>query len=330
MTGDTIINNVDIYTTYGAFVSYEGYRGVMEWPATKPVVYNDWQEENGIEADLSQLFFESHEAELSFGIQRPIEEIHFLYDFLCTSPTMTCSLNSVGITNKTYRIIGMSSLDYAFAFGIIKVRVADDSPMEGYSYLAPSVVESVPTSVFQLDSVPLSNYGVRTLYGTLGSIASRGAVKSFLLRSNSIMNGSHYDENPNLWDATTSSFKRSTTHGTPKAKAVEINLKCALGATNKTEFWRNYNALLYDLVKQDTQKAGIHKCERAMSMNSTLLTCYYEGQTIDDFYMHGSRLTAQFTISMLVLAGLSEDLIRFLEAESGILVITEDGQFIRV
>lgn len=330
MTGDTIINGVDIYSSYRAFVSYDGYKGVVEWPATKAVEFNDWQEYDGIEADLSELFFESHEAEIIFGIQQDLDYIHPFYAFLCSEPTMTCTFNLIGISNKKYRVIGMSSLDYAFTFGIIRVRVADDSPMEGYEYLAPSVTERVPTSVFQLESTPLSTYGVRTLYGTMGSIASRGAVKPFLLRTNSVINGSLYDENPNLWDSTIGAFRRATTHGTPKAKATEVNLKCSLSAVGATEFWRNYNALLHDLVVKDDDRSGVHKCERSLSMDSTLLTCYYEGQTVDDFILHGNRLLVTFTLSMLVLEGLSQDLVRFLAAESGILIITEDGRFIRV
>ena len=330
MTGETIINGVDIYTTYGAFVSLDGYKTLVEWPATKAVEYNDWQEENGIEADLSALYLESHEAEVIFGIQRDITDIHDFYAFIATNPTVTCTFNSIGITNKTYRVIGLSSLDYVITFGNMRVRLADDAPMEGYEYLAPSVTYPLPTSPFALGSTPFSAYGVRALYGTLGSVVQHGAIKQFLLRSISTKNGSFYDENPKLWNAQSSSWGRSSTHGTPKHQAVEVNLKCALSAPDKTEFWRNYNAFLYDLTKADTSQTVINRCKKTLTADSQSLDCYYEGQTVDDFTIWSDKLLVQFTLSMLVLSGLSEDIIRLLAAESGILVITEEGKFIRI
>ena len=329
MTGDTIINGTDIYTTYGAFISLDGYNGVVGWPASKPVEYNDWMEEDGIEVDLSALKLDSREFEVSFGIQRPdVSDVHTFYAFLCSEPTMTCSFNTLGLTNKTYRVLGMSSVDYFFTFGEVRVRLADDAPMKGYEYLAPSVTNPLPNSPFKLESTRFSDYGVRTLYGTLGSVAQRGSIKQFLLRNISTIDGSLYDPNPKLWNG--SEWTQAQTHGTPKHQPIEVQLKCALTAPTTAEFWRNYNAFLHDLISPDNTKAALKKCEKTLSLDHDLLYCYYEGQSVEDVALWSDKIMTQFTVSMLVMSGLSEELIRFLAAESGILVITEDGNLIRV
>lgn len=328
MTGDTIINGTDIYSDYGAFVSLGGYNGVVGWPASKPVEMNNWMEEDGIEVDLSSLKLASHEFETSFGIQRPIQSIHGFYSFLCSEAFMNCSFSSLGLTNKTYRVIGMSGIDYAFTFGEVRVRLADDTPMEDYEYVAPSVSHPLPVSAFRLNGTPLSAYGVRTLYGTLGTVAQRGAIKQFLLRDVSTINGSLYDPNPKLWNG--SEFKPSDVHGTPKYTPVEIQLKCALTASTVQEFWQNYNAFLYDLISEDDSKAALRKCEKTLSFETDSLGCYYVGQSVEDVSLWSDKIMVQFTVSMLVMNGLSEEVIRFLAAESGILVITENGTFVKL
>ena len=202
--------------------------------------------------------------------------------------------------------------------------------MDGYSYLAPSVTYPLPLSPFSLGSTPFSAYGVRALYGTLGSVVQHGAIKPFLLRSISTKNGSFYDENPKLWNAQTNSWERSSTHGTPKHQALEINLNCALSAPTKAEFWRNYNAFLHDLICADNTLTPLSRCKKVLTADNQLIDCYYEGQTVDDFTIFRDAFWVQFTLSMLVLSGLTEDVIKLLAAESGILVITEEGKFIRI
>lgn len=330
MTGDTIINGTDIYTTYGAFVSLGGYNSLVEWPASKSVAYNDWQEEDGIEADLSALKLDSHEFEMSFGLQRPIQDILEFYSFLCSSPTMTCSFVSIGLTDKTYRVMGLSSLDHAFAFGEIKVRFADDSPLAGYEYLAPSVSHALPVSAFCIEGTPLSEYGVRTLYGTLQSVFMQGSVKQFLLRNISTIHGSLYDANPKLWDAQSSSWSQSSTKGTPRFNAVEIKLNCALSAPTATEFWRNYNALLWDLTAPDDNKDNMEKCARVLTFEDEIWNTYYYGQTVEDVSLWPDKITVRFTLSLIALGGRSNELIRLLAAEDGSLIITEDNKQIKV
>lgn len=330
MIGETIINGTDIYSAYGAFISLDGYRTLVEWPSSKDVEFNDWAEMHGIEADLSALRFNSHEAEVSFGMQRDLSYISDFYAFLSSASILTCTFANVGIQNKDYRIIGMSSLDYALTFGEIRVRLADDDPMKDYEYSSPSVTYPLPASPFSLNGVPFSAYGVRALYGTLGSVAQRGALKQYLLRSVSTKNGSLYDENPAMWNPSQSKFIRGNNHPAPKNKAFEVNLKCALTAPTPVEFWRNYNAFLHDLTAANESAAVLERCKKVLTADSQNVECYYEGQTVDDFTVFSDALWVQFTFSMLVLSGLSESVMRLLAAESGILVITEDGKFIRV
>ena len=328
MTGDTIINGTDIYTAYGAFISLGGYNGVVGWPASKPVEYNDWMEYDGIEVDLSALKLDSREFEISFGIQRPAQDTLAFYDFLCSEPTMTCSFNTLGLTDKTYRVVGMSDVDYALTFGEIRVLFADDSPMDGYEYVAPSVSRSLPTSPLLLGGTPVSEYGVRILYGTIRGAFVKGQVKPFLLRNIRTSSGSMYDANPKLWNG--EDWEISETKGVPKYKAIEINIKCSLAAPTVTEFWQNYNAFLWDLTAPDTSKELLRRCERELSFEDMMWPCYYNRQEIDDFSIWNDGVTICFSLSMIAMAGGPVEYTRLLATEGGSLIITEDGKHIKV
>lgn len=66
MTGEVIIDTIDIWTTYGAFILTGSYDSLMKPPKRKVSLSNNWPEQNGLEIDLSAPKYESKEAELSF------------------------------------------------------------------------------------------------------------------------------------------------------------------------------------------------------------------------------------------------------------------------
>lgn len=332
MTGDTIINGVDIYTTYRAFVSYEGYRQLIEWPSAKPIEYNDWQEQDGVEADLSELHLASHEATINFGVKLGAMEMRAFYAFLCSSPQLSCNFASIGLS-CTLRVTGMSSLDYAFKFSTIAVNVVNDgSPFDGYTYAAPSVSRPYHVEGFKLDGVRFSDYGVVPLYGTFNKALLRPNVKPLLVRNLSTIDGAEYDLNPLLW--VNEEWTRSSTHGEVKSQARILELDFGMSSASLTEFWRNYKALLYDLVKQNEDAdSALDKCLRTVTIEESMESmrgCYYS-QSVNDFAIWSdSHVMCNFTLSFFCTSGVSEELIRFLATEDNRWTITEDGYYIQV
>lgn len=300
MTGDTFINGTDIYTAYGAFVHLDGYKGLVGWPASKSVEYNDWQEADGVEADLSVLRFENKEFSLTFGVRGNSDAMKAFYNFLCASPTMTCNFASIGL-ERTLRVVGMSDLDYAFVFSAVVVDFADDgSPLEGYTYVAPSAPHVRANSAYTLDGKALSDYGIVPLYGTLNKALIRPKVKPLLIRSTSVSDGATYDKNPKLWDG--SEWVISPTGGTVTKSAAELVLTVGMTATSVAGFWANYKAFLYDLTKQDENASILNKCLRTLRVEGATdnIKGHYLSQSVEDFTVFGDGyVMCKFTLSFL-------------------------------
>ena len=300
MTGDTIINGTDIYATYGAFVHLDGYKGLVEWPASKSVEYNDWQEIDGIDVDLSSLHFESKTFPLTFGVKGNADAMRRFYAFLCTSPTMTCNFASIGL-ERTLRVVGMTDLDYAFAFSAVIVNFADDdSPLEGYTYVAPSASHVRANSAYTLGGKALSDYGITPLYGMLNKALIRPGVKPLLIRSTRFSDGATYDKNPKLWNG--SAWVISPTVGEVTESAMELALTVGMTATSVASFWANYKAFLYDLTKQDENASALEKCLRTLTIDgeSDSIKGYYLSQTVDDFAVFGNGyVMCKFTLSFM-------------------------------
>lgn len=54
MSGRFYIDGKDAFTEYGIYVQEGGYNELVAYPPLKAVTSNDWQEEDGIEPDLSE------------------------------------------------------------------------------------------------------------------------------------------------------------------------------------------------------------------------------------------------------------------------------------
>ena len=66
MTGQVIIDTVDIWTSYGAFLLNGSYDGLLMPAKRKASINNNWTDQNGLDIDLDSPKYESKEAELSF------------------------------------------------------------------------------------------------------------------------------------------------------------------------------------------------------------------------------------------------------------------------
>ena len=66
MTGKTYLDGIDIYTTFGIYVTEGGYNGLATYPPLKKPEINDWQEYNGIEVDLTAPELDTREFQINF------------------------------------------------------------------------------------------------------------------------------------------------------------------------------------------------------------------------------------------------------------------------
>ena len=67
LKGRLYIDGEDIYTKYGVYVVKGGWNELIAYPPLKSVTYNDWQEQDGVEADLSNPVLNTHDVQIKFA-----------------------------------------------------------------------------------------------------------------------------------------------------------------------------------------------------------------------------------------------------------------------
>ncbi|MBR5042999.1 MAG: hypothetical protein IKX67_07135 [Bacteroidales bacterium] len=341
------IDGTDIRSTYNVILERGAYNTLIQWPDMKTVGGNDWQEMDGYEPDLSNPLLESKTVTLKFILKGSVADIDSFYQFLGSRPTHVFSFTGIG-RSATLRLESMPSLQYARTFHLLHVRFAADIPLEGYTYAEPQ--SSLPEKRdYVIDGRPLSDYGIRVLQGTIGSVIKGADVKPLLIRKSSVISGAKYDENPTLNDADSSfssdefetiggsfdgvaaNWKRSKSRGTVTYKGRDITLKCLLKTSTPADAWRNYDALLYDLTKAASSSDPTLRGARQILIRALGKTfkCFYKTQRVEDFVCRDGLTWIQFNFT-LTLFQEEGDVSFFLSTEDGGFVITEDGKIIPI
>lgn len=271
MTGRLYIDGKDIYTEFGVAVVEGGYNELVSYPPLKEVTTNDWQEEDGIEADLSAPVLNTRELTINFVAMRGVEGLGALADLLSD---MAYHTFYHGRMNRKYRLrlVKQPNLQWSLQLGFVGFRFADDFPMEGYSYQPPVSTVSAYGD-YTLDDRLLTDYGVRVLQGTLASIDKSPDVKPNLLRNIKTRAGAIYDNS----------------RVTFKSKEVQVN--CLMRAETMEEFWRNYDALLYDLTRPNERSLFVE-------VRGRKFPCYYKSCKTVKFYYTG-KIWWEFTLTLV-------------------------------
>ncbi|MEG1671883.1 MAG: hypothetical protein RR278_07835, partial [Mucinivorans sp.] len=177
---------------------------------------------------------------------------------------------------KTYklRLVSMPNRELWRNIEVFSLQFADDFPLSDYTYLSPSPI--LLRDNYRLDGKPLSDYGIVILKGTEDGFATLPDVKANLLRNISSQSGVIYDGE----------------RVTYQAKEVKIN--CLMRLETLAEFWRNYNALLYDLTRPNER---LLYCK----ITSKEYPCYYKCATVSEFSL-SSGVWCKFAITLTITA----------------------------
>lgn len=271
MTGRLYIDGKDAYKQWGVFVVSGGWNELLAYPALKTVDSNDWQEEDGIEADLDNPRLNTKEASLKIAysglFSRFIEFVTLLadrgyHDFNCAS---------IG-RRFTLRLTQMPNLDAYKSLGFITLKLADDFPLRDYTYQAPE------SSIFSsddylIDGKAFTDYGCRILQGSLSEIMKTANVKTSLIRNINILPGAEYDDDAKI-----------------TFKSKDVKLKCLMRAATLAELWRNYDALLYDLIRPEERMLEVSELEQTFP-------CYYKSASVSQFFPD-DKIWLEFTLTL--------------------------------
>lgn len=348
MIGTVIIDGTNILTTYNVLLGKGSFKSIVGWPALKAVSGNDWQEYDGFEPDLSNPCLDSRSVTLNFILHGDVTDIDAFYRFLGSVSPRVYNFTDIGRT-LSLRLVNMPSIEFAQAFHVMQCQFSADTPLEGYTYVAPSS-ELRTRSDYKIDGTPLSDYGVRVLKGTIQNIARRPDVKPLLIRNINSVPGATYDENPVINDpddelgegyetigdsykGMSGNWKRSTARGVTTYAGREITLNCILYADTVAEAWQNYDALLYDLSKKNPSASDVTLAGARTLRISAFeedVHCYYKSQSVTDFSLFGTSIWIKFNLTLSLFGSLGK-VEYFLVAEDGdTFIITEDSKKINV
>lgn len=300
MRGRLYIDGKDAYTMFGVYVQMSGWNELIAMPPLKAVPYNDWQEEDGVEVDLSEPVLDSREVTIHFACREAYSRYFAFIQLLSDGAYHTFSGSSIGRTFKL-RLVGVGTFTTNGELGDISLKFADDFPLDGYQYESP--VSSLSSDDrFALDGVPFTDYGVRILQGTLSEITKTADVKTNLLRNITTQQGAVYDPQ------------------TVTYKSKDVRLSCLMTAETVESLWHNYDALLYDLTRPNERVLWVDSLEMEFD-------CYYKSCQVSEFFPDKGKAWLQFTLTLTFTHDfriIDDD--RVLASENDIIVFTEDGQ----
>lgn len=255
MTGKTFIDGQDIWTAYGAFVTEGGYAGLAQFPSLKAIEYNDWPEENGIEPDLSAPVLDTKNVSIPFAFVGM--RIDPFIDMLSDEGYHSFELREIGKT-FTLRLVSVGDITECQDLRLVTMVFADDFPLADYEYVAP-VKGNGADDGYCIDDKSFMDYGVKILQGTKAQIETVPAVKTALLRNIGILSGAIYDYEAPV-----------------KYKSHDVTLFCLMKSDTLETFWRNHDALLYDLVRPQERILTYTNVDRQHQ-------CFYKSMTVKEF-----------------------------------------------
>lgn len=300
MKGNLLIDDIDVYSGYGIFISDKGYKDIAGFAPTKSIVSNNWHEEDGEEFDLYAPVLDSRELSIPFAAHGSNYGIGAFIELLSDKAYHIFNFRELGRTYKL-RLVSSTDLSLARRLGFVTLRFADDFPLDNYTYKAPQST-IVSQSGYEIDGVSLANYGVFVLQGSLAEVEKSPAVKKNLLRNIASQKGAMYDGK------------------TVTFETKEVKLNCLMRASSLPEFWQNYDALLYDLSKPN---------ERTLYVDATgyEYPCYYKNSSVVSFAPIG-KIWFEFSLVLVFTsfrAGTDEYI---LASEQDEWIVTEEGSAI--
>lgn len=297
MINRLFIDGTDAFTAFGVFVTAGGYNGLVAYPPLKEVKSNDWPEEDGIEVDLSAPALNRREFAMTFALSGKDPSLGAFIKLLSDSMYHTFEFREIGRTYRL-RMVSHTSLRTALSLGLVTLQLADDFPLDGYKYSSP--VSTVATcDDYELDGRPLTDYGVRVLEGTLDEVVKSPAVKQNLLLGTVSHNG-------DTWDGEAVTFSTK-----------DVKVDCLMRAATLNELWRNYNALLHNLVQPGERRLYID----AIGLE---YPCYYKDSSVVEFCASG-KIWLKFSITLVFTSFRLGNDDYLLAAESGEMFVLEEN-----
>lgn len=274
ITGNVIINGVDIKSTYGAYVVEGGFVDIPCIPDMKEPTVNDWYEYDGVEADLDAPCCEPLTHTIVFMMKGELSVLDSFLKMIMSERLI--SINMVDISREI-RARVVSAIPKGISLGMYRISVdlCEDNPLEGIEYIVPDN-HSRPTGLI-IDGNDISLYGM-SLVDSIDWLYPGVDVKDNLLHSSQYDNGeSHFTGND-----------MSVT-----CNADDIEISSVMKSKSFHQFWIKRNALALDLFKPG---------ERVITYKGVSKKAYYKSCR-SSLFMYSDRIWWKFGLSFRNLGG---------------------------
>mgnify|MGYP000987760407 FL=1 len=261
--------------------AFGGFDELIAFPPLKTPPANDWHEERGFDPDLSDPVLDTREVTLRLSATDQMD-YYGAIGMLEVSPVIDVRATSIG-RSWSLRFIAPTGGAHASTFGL---KFADDTPMQGYTYQPPNaekerewILSTSRRDDFVITESPkrsFADYGARVLGDVVDEMERRNEVKTGLLRKFSTKPGAFYDKDAMFFE-----------------KGGDRQVQLLMRADTLAELWRNYDALLFDLIRP-----GARRYKEA--------PFYYSSCRLDKFIPDEPRPWLQFTLTLTFYEGSSE------------------------
>lgn len=274
------IDNGDVWDETYACTAFGGFNELIAFPPLKTPPANDWQEERGFDPDLSAPVLDTREVTLRLSATAT-DDYKYTLCMLNKKPVVEVRARSIG-RSWSLRFITPTDSANSSTFGL---KFADDTPMQGYTYQPPNaekerewILSTSQRDDFVITESPersFADYGARVLGDVVDEMERRNEVKTGLLRQFSTKPGAFYDK--------AAMFRE---------KGGDRQVQLLMRADTLAELWRNYDALLFDLIRP-----GARRYNDA--------PFYYSSCRVDHFIPDEPRPWLQFTLTLTFFEGSS-------------------------
>lgn len=280
-SGRLFFGGEDVREYTYACTAFGGFDELIAFPPLKTPPANDWHEERGFDPDLSAPVLDTREVTLRLSAT-DTDDYEYTLRTLAETPVVDVRAPSIG-RSWSLRFVAPTDSAHSSTFGL---KFADDTPMQGYTYQPPNaekecewILSTSRRDDFVITESPkrsFADYGARVLGDVVDEMERRNEVKTGLLRKFSTKPGAFYDKDAMFFE-----------------KGGDRQVQLLMRADTLAELWRNYDALLFDLIRP-----GARRYKEA--------PFYYSSCRVDKFIPDEPRPWLQFTLTLTFYAGSSE------------------------
>lgn len=241
------IDGRDAYSTWGVRLLDGSLGSVVCWPQLKAdsVPINDWPEYDGIEADLSSPRLDTRTITINLSTDGNYAHYRSFINALQRPGYRVVRFEAIERSFRL-RLVQWGDYNYGKELGFVSVTMADDFPLDGYTYeppqsqgggfpyVFPFILGSgvVADGTYTIDGRPFDRYGVKLLLGTESNLWKQGAAKARLVTNQAHLHGAECD-----------------TAIPVRSMAPSVRLIGLLQADTPVQMWQRWYALLYDLTR---------------------------------------------------------------------------------